>query len=256
MVEAAERRNGFLQIGFEARYSKLYTRIKEWIDAGLLGRVVNTHCYYTSSCWAKRLWRVKKDACGNMFGEKLSHYVDLPRWWVGASVEEVSSYCAPNTVPYLEVRDNYHTSYRFAGGAVSHLTFMMGPPSTFRGDPLQDILSQQIGDGHYLRFLVAGASGSAETDVFARTIKRWEYADGPEYMESNLVETVQWEPAEDQAYYHNTRDQTHDIVRRVMEGLPPATSPRDSLETMRLFFAAERSADLGRPVRLDEMLEF
>jgi hypothetical protein len=41
-----------------------------------------------------------------------------------------------------------------------------------------------------------------------------------------------------------------------MEGLPPATSPRDSLETMRLRFAAERSADLGRPVRLDEMLEF
>ena len=104
--------------------------------------------------------------------------------------------------------------------------------------------------------MAAGASGSAETDVFARTIKRWEYADGPEYMESNLVETVQWEPAEDQAYYHNTRDQTHDIVRRVMEGLPPATSPRDSLETMRLCFAAERSADLGRPVRLHEMLEF
>jgi predicted dehydrogenase len=255
MVEAAERRHGFLQIGFELRYSRLYTRIKEWIDAGLLGRVVNTNCYYVTSCWSKKEWRVKKDACGNMFGEKLSHYVDLPRWWIGAPVEEVASYCAPNTVPYMEVRDNYQTSYRFTGGAVSHLTFMMGPPATFRGDPLQNFVSQQIGDGHNLRYLVAGASGSAEADVFARTIKRWEYVDGPEYMESNLVETVKWDAAEDHVYFHNTRDQTHDIVRRVIEGLPPATSPRDSLETMRLCFAAERSAELGRPVRLDEMLE-
>ena len=255
MVEAAERRHGFLQIGFEARYSKLYMRIKEWIDAGLLGRVVNTNCYYMTSCFGKKEWRVKKGVCGNMFGEKLSHYVDLPRWWIGAPVEEVTSYCAPNTVPYMEVRDNYQTSYRFTGGAVSHLTYMMGPPSTFRGDPLQNFINQQIGDGHALRYLVAGTAGAAEGDVFARTIKRWEYADGPEYMESNLVETVKWEAEEDHFYFHNTTDQTHDIVRRVIEGLPPFTSPRDSLETTRLCFAAERSADLGRTVRHDEMLE-
>jgi predicted dehydrogenase len=256
MVEAAERCNGFLQIGFELRYSKLYMRIKEWIDAGLLGRVVNTHCYYITSCWSKKeWWRVNKDACGSMFGEKLSHYVDLPRWWIGVPVQEVTTYCAPNTVPYMEVRDNYHTSYRFIGGAVSHLTFMMGPPSTFRGDPLRNVVSQQIGDGHNLRYLVAGTSGSAEADVFGRTIKRWEYVDGPECMESNLVETVKWDPAEDYFYYHNTDDQTHDVVRRVIDGLPPSISPRDALESTRLCFAAERSADLGRTVRQDEMLE-
>jgi len=44
-----------------------------------------------------------------MFGEKLSHYVDLPRWWVGSPVTEVHSVCAPNLVPYYEVRDNYYT---------------------------------------------------------------------------------------------------------------------------------------------------
>ena len=36
MVEAAERTKGFLQIGFELRYSHLYTTVKDWIDRGFL----------------------------------------------------------------------------------------------------------------------------------------------------------------------------------------------------------------------------
>ena len=221
----------------------------------LLGDVVNTHCYYMASAYAKASWRVKKARSGCMFGEKLSHYVDLQRWWIGAEVSEVSTYSAPNTVPYMEIRDNYHTSCRFANGAVSHLTFMMGPAATFRGDPLQCVTDQQIGDGHALRYFVCGTKGAAETDVFSRSIKRWQYADTPYCQESDVVETLTWDRAEDHAYYHNTHDQTLDIVRRVQEGLPPKTPARDAFETMRLCFAAERSADLRRPVRLDEPLE-
>ena len=74
MVETAERLGAFLQIGFEARYSLLYTRVKEWIEAGLLGQVVNTHCYYICSEFHhKGSWRNKlKSTGGNMFGEKLT----------------------------------------------------------------------------------------------------------------------------------------------------------------------------------------
>jgi predicted dehydrogenase len=252
MVHKVEARKGFLQIGFELRYSRLYTKVKDWIDAGLLGEVLNTHCYYTASSYEKSSWRVKKARSGCMFGEKLSHYVDVPRWWIGGDVTDVSTYSAPNSVPYMEIRDNYHSSYRFSTGAVSHLTFMMGPAATFRGDPLQCITDQQIGDGHALRFFVAGSKGAAATDVFVRSIKRWQYTDTPKTLESDLVETLTWDKAEDHLYYHNTHDQTLDIVRRVEQGLPPKTPARDAFETMRLCFAAELSADLQRPVRLDE----
>ena len=53
----AERRGLFFQVGFELRYSKLYAKIKEWADAGLLGEIVNTHCLYGSSAWGKGIWR-------------------------------------------------------------------------------------------------------------------------------------------------------------------------------------------------------
>ncbi|MFP5229470.1 MAG: Gfo/Idh/MocA family protein [Acidobacteriota bacterium] len=254
MVQAAERTNGFLQIGFELRYSHLYTAVKGWIDQGLLGRVLNTHCFYCSSAWGRHdVWRANSGTSGGMFGEKLSHYVDLPRWWIGDTVEEVYATCAPNIVSYLEVHDNFHCTYRFRSGAVSQITFMMGPAATFHGDPLQNAVSQQTGDGHALRYLIYGEKGAAETDVFPRTIKRWEFGEDDYGQTSKWVETRTWSPEQDFAYFHNTHDQALDIVRRVVEGEPPKTRPRDALETTRLCFAAERSARENRPVRLAEV---
>jgi predicted dehydrogenase len=70
-------------------------------------------------------------------------------------------------------------------------------------------------------------------------------------MVSTLVETLTWDKSEDQSYFHNTHDQTLDIVERVSKGLPPKTSPRDALETMRLCFAAEQSSNTGKLVTLN-----
>ncbi len=254
MVEAAERTQGFLQVGFELRYSHLYTTVKDWIDRGLLGRVLNTQCTYCSSAWGRNdLWRVASKSSGGMFGEKLSHYVDLVRWWIGDSVEEVYATCAPNIIPYYEVHDNYHCSYRFKGGAVSQLTFMMGPAASFKGDPLQNAVSQQVGDGHALRYMIYGEKGAAETDVFPRTVKRWQFGEDDYGQTSAWVENHTWNPDRDFAYFHNTHDQALDIVRRVAEGMAPSIHPRDALETTRLCFAAELSAAERRPVRLDEL---
>jgi predicted dehydrogenase len=254
MVEAAERTKGFLQVGFELRYSHLYTTVKEWIDGGLLGRVLNAQCTYCTSAWGRdNVWRVASKTSGGMFGEKLSHYVDLVRWWVGDSVEEVYAMCAPNLISYYEVHDNYHCSFRFKNGSVGQLTFMMGPASSFKGDPLQNAVSQQAGDGHVLRYMIYGEKGAAETDVFPRTIKRWEFSESDYGQTSAWLQTETWDPERDFAYFHNTHDQALDVVRRVAEGEPPSINPRDALETTRLCFAAELSAAERRPVRLDEL---
>ncbi len=246
MVEAAEQSGTFFQVGFELRYSKLYSRIKEWIDAGLLGQVVSVHCLYGSSAYAKDAWRNTKEEGGSTFGERLSHYVDLTRWWIDSPVTEVYSACAPNVVPYTKVHDNYHTTYRFASGAVGHISYFMNFPATYLGDPqAPNITDLQLGDGHELRQLIVGTKGAAETDVFRRQIKRWAFSDAPDKMLSEWVDTLTWKAEEDHVYYHNTSDQTRDIVRRVLAGEPPMTSGRDAYQTMQLCFAAEQSADTG-----------
>lgn len=253
MVEESERLGGFLQVGYELRYSRAYSAIKEWIDRGDLGEVRSVQCnYICGEFWGRDSWRAKLALGGSMFGEKLCHYVDLPRWWIGSEVEEVYALAAPNIVPYYEVRDNYHASCRFANGSASHLTFMMPFAATTATDPLQDQIDQQKDDGHELRYLVMGSKGGAMIDIFRRTLRRWQYGAGGRGFTSEIVEEVFWKPEDDHFYYHNTHDQTHDIVRRVAEGLPPALTPRDALETMKICAAADRSADERRAVAIQE----
>jgi predicted dehydrogenase len=253
VVRESERRNAFLQIGFECRYSRLYSTVKEWIDGGLLGNIVNTHCYYvTDEFHLKGSWRNKLATGGSLFGEKLCHYVDLVRWWVGAEVDWVLSCCAPNIIPYYEVHDNYHTTYRFKNGAASHLTFMMGPAASIGGDPLTQVPKEKD-DSHHLRYMIVGTAGFAETSAHGRFLRRWEYVDTEACQSSVPRETIRWAPEENQRYYHNTLEQTKDIVRRVAEGLPPKTAARDSLETMLLVFAAEESASRDDLVRMDDL---
>ncbi len=124
---------------------------------------------------------------------------------------------------------------------------------TTQGDPLQNAVSQQSGDGHELRYMIYGNKGAAETHVFPRTIKRWEFGENAYGQTSSWVQTETWNPDDDFAYFHNTHEQALDIVRRVVEGAPPKISARDALETTRLCVAAELSAAENRPVRLAEV---
>ncbi|AQQ71039.1 Inositol 2-dehydrogenase [Limihaloglobus sulfuriphilus] len=255
MVLTAERLGGFLQIGFELRYSKMFVKIKEWIDQGLLGDVVCTHCQYICSEFhGKKSWRNYESNGGSMFGEKLSHYVDLPRWWIGDKVEKVISMCAPNVIPYYEVKDNYQTTYSFSNGAVSHLSFMMAVAPTMDRDPLQNLISVHMGDGHENRYIIEGTKGAASTSIFDRQIRRWEFGDSDFCMTSELVEEITWDSKYDDKYVHNLEDQDIDIAQRVALGKPPMTDARDSFETMKLVFAAEESANTSDIVRLDDLV--
>ena len=227
MVRAAKRTKGFLQVGFELRYSHLYTTVKDWIDRGLLGRVLNTQCVYISSAWGRHdVWRADPRQSGGMFGEKLSHYVDLTRWWIGDSVTDVYATSAPNVISYYQVHDNYHCIYRFGNGAVSQLTFMMAPAATFHGDPLQNAVSQQAGDGHALRYMIYGDKKALpQTDVFHRTIKRWQFGENDYGQTSQWVQTETLETWKTISPIFTTlAEQAIDIVRRVVEGDAPKNS--------------------------------
>lgn len=252
MRTAAAETNGFLQIGFELRYSKIYQKAKEWIDAGLIGRPLNSHCdYYCSEFHRRNSWRSKSPS--GLIPEKLCHYLDLPRWWFGDEVVEIHNVSAPNFVPYFNHADNHQMIYRFKGGAVSSLTFFMGTAETFDGDPLQDALEKQADDGHRLTFLIYGTKGAIETDVFRRRIRRWEFSDAPDKLHSRLVETLSWKPEEDSFWIHNVYGQNIAVSQLVAEGKKPYTPASDSYETMRLVFAAEISQREKRTVQLSEL---
>lgn len=251
MVEAERETGNFLQIGFELHYSKLYMLMKDWIDQGLIGDPVNCHCrYYCSEFHLKDTWRSRSE--GTLIGEKLSHYLDLQRWFIGGPVEEVYSLSAPNAVEYFNHPDNHQINLRFANGAISNLNFVMHIGETDHSDPLLELLEKQSDDGHFLQYHLFGAKGAIETDVFRRRARRWEFSDGPRQLISEIVETVTFPKEEDQIWFHNTHGQNVRVAELVADGSPPEVPVTDAFETMKVGFAAERSERERRAVKLSE----
>jgi len=252
LIAVAEETGQFLQIGFELHYSKIYTTAKDWIDQGFIGSVVNSQCrYYCSEFHLKNSWR--SNSSGTLIGEKLSHYLDLQRWFTGSAVEEVFSMAAPNAVKYFNHSDNHQISMRFKNGSISNLNFAMYIAETDHGDPLLDMLEKQSDDGHFLQYHIFGTKGAIETDVFRRRIRRWEFTDGPERLVSKIAETITYPKSGDLEWIHNTHGQNIRMAELVANGLPPEISIADSFETMRVGFAAEISEKERRIVKLVEL---
>ena len=252
VIEVEKETGGFLQIGFELHYSKIYMLAKEWIDNGLIGKVVNCQCrYYCSEFHSKNTWR--SNSKGTLIGEKLSHYIDLQRWFTGSPVEEVFSMNAPNVVNYFNHPDNHQINMRFKNGAVSNLNFVMYIAESDHRDPLLEMLEKQSDDGHFLQYHIMGTKGAIETDVFRRRIRRWEFTDSPERLVSKIAEKITYKAKDDMEWIHNTHGQNVRIAELVAKGLPPENPASDSFETMKAGFAAEISERERRIVKMNEL---
>lgn len=251
-IEVKQKTNGFLQVGFELHYSKLYQTVKDWIDTGLIGKTLNSNCTYLCSEFHLRdSWRSKSK--GTLVGEKLSHYLDAPLWWFNEPIEDVYAVSAPNFVNYFNHPDNHQITCRFKSGAISTLNFVMGIAESDEGDPLLDLLDKQSDDGHALKYIIYGTKGAIETDVFRRRIRRWKFNDSVKKLESKLVETIVFDKSEDQEWFHNVHKQNLRIAELVAKNLPPDTPPEDSLETMKLCFAVEKSTKEKKVIKINEV---
>ncbi len=248
MLRAEKSSGNFLQIGFELRYSKLYALAKEWIDEGLIGTPLNCHCvYYCSEFHGKGTWR--SESPGTLIGEKLSHYIDLQRWFIGDEIEEVYSMNAPNAVKHF----NHQMNFRFKNGAVSNLNFVMYMGEHAESDPLVDLLTKQSEDGHCLQYSIMGTGGIIHTDVFKRRLRRHELKEGENSLVNKIVEDISYSGEEDTEWMHNTRGQNIRIAGLVAEGKPPEVSASDAYQTMKAGFAAEISEREKRTVKTAEL---
>jgi len=253
MIRVQEETGGFLQIGFELHYSKIYMKAKEWIDQGKIGTPVNIQCrYFCSEFHNRDSWRCKNTG-SFLIGEKLSHYLDLQRWFFGQPAESVYSLSAPKVVSYFNHRDNHQIMTKFHGGGVGVLNFIMYLGETYSKDPAVEMLTKQSDDGHTLQYHIVGTKGAIETDVFRRRIRRWEFSDAPEHQLSKIAEVVTYLPENDPVWIHNTPGQNIRIAELVAKGMKPEVPARDAYETMKLCFAAEESENTGKIILMDSI---
>jgi predicted dehydrogenase len=251
MIKAERQTGNFLQIGFELHYSKMYQTVKKWVDDGLIGNVLNSQCrYFCSEFHLKNSWR--SNSKGTLVGEKLSHYLDLIRWWTKDDMEEVYSLNSPNFVTYFNHPDNHQISLRFKKGAIGILNFIMGIAESDHRDPLLEMLEKQSEDGHFLQYYICGSKGAIEADVFKRRLRRWEFTDGPKQIISKIVDKVTFPKEEDLIWFHNTHGQNVKVAELVAKGMKPEVEAYDAYESMKLCFAVEKSERERRIVKFSE----
>lgn len=253
LIKLKQDLNGFLQIGFELHYSTLYTKAKEWIDQGIIGDVVNIQTRYLCTVHhAKGSWRSKGKG-SFLIGEKLSHYLDLQRWFMGSEPDTVFSVSSPRVLPCVEYNDNHNITTRFKNGGVGVLIFTAYTAESYMGEQYPDLLAKQQDDGHVLQYLIIGTKGMIETDVFRRRLRRWTFTDVDGRLISKRAEEINYTMAEDNAWIHNTTGQNIRIMELVANGKCPEVPPEDAYQTMRLCFAAGESEATGKIIRMDDL---
>jgi len=96
ILDAERRSNNKLIVGFNYRWGPYFTKIKELLQSGAIGRVssVDFHWYLNTYHGASyfRRWHGLRQAGGSLWVHKATHHFDLLNWWLDSDPEEVFAY--------------------------------------------------------------------------------------------------------------------------------------------------------------------
>jgi predicted dehydrogenase len=118
ILEAEKQTGRKVHVGFNYRYNNHYTKIREILASGRLGRITSAdfHWYLNTSHGADyfRRWHGLRKNSGTLLLHKATHHFDLLNWWLDSDPVEVNAYGAlehygkNNPFRYTQCRDCPH----------------------------------------------------------------------------------------------------------------------------------------------------
>lgn len=231
MVETCERLGVPLFPAQVVRFFPMYSRVKERIDAGAIGKPA---VYRSARCGSfprpgrdfSAPYYADFNQSGGVVLDVAVHDIDFARWCCG-EVERV--FARGLTFAGKEFHDHALITLRFVSGAIGHIEVSWSHPrTTFR-----------------TRVEVAGDSGLMEWDSLDRPPLLAEmYNDQQGFQRMGSSPTAD----EDEPYY---AELAHFVD--VIEGrATPRVTARDGLEAVRVALAAIESMRTGQPVAMQD----
>ncbi len=218
--DAVADANITLMVGHVLRFFPQYAQARDVVKGGDIGDpgVARARRLSPFPSWGSENWYADRDLSGGVLVDLAIHDLDFLRWTIG----DVERVFARRTL--WDTAEHGHVTLRFANGAVGYVEGSWGLP------PGQDL-------SHSLE--LAGDDGLIEFDggqpaVNTRT------GDGTESAN----------PVDPGGYQR----QLEAFLESVRTGSEPPVTVRDAIETLRLSIAANRSAETGRPVALEEVV--
>jgi predicted dehydrogenase len=239
--DTVRMRNAIKQAGvqagvcFEVRFSQHATVIRSVLAEGLLGALHygEVDYYHGIGPWYGQFpWNVKKDKGGSSLLTAGCHALDALLMCMGSEVEEVTSYGNRS-------RSEIFAPYEYDTTSVTILKFKDGKLGKVAS--VTDCLQP-----YYFHIHLVGSEGSLLDNRFhsqkLKTSKhKWSH------LETALVDSGDVSD-------HPYQPQFQAFVDALREGRPmPLTDFETAFQSHRVVFAADRSAALGRPVKLNEL---
>lgn len=230
----AKEKNLTLYIGFEARLSSLWGRIKAMIDEGKIGPPLTASVelwrgpYYSGSGG----WRLNADQVGSWVLEEPIHFFDLVRWYFNGIGEPETVYARANSKTGKEnLTDNFLAVIGYPQNRYVTIIFTL---SAYEHHQIVKV----IGDKGALWANWSGAEARVTKPKF-----NLEYFDG---KEKNMVE-LDKTPGE----LFELEEEIKIFIQNILDKKPPYVSAKDGIESVRLCLAAQESIKSGQVIEID-----
>ncbi len=238
LLRTAQEKSKLLAIDHELRLSSLWGKVKELVDAGLVGEPqyvlleLSRNPYRLGSDG----WRFDINRVGNWILEEPIHFFDLARWYLSACGEPESVYAAANSrqPDHPELQDNFSALVRFASGAYA-------------------VISQTLSAfEHHQTVKITGTKGA----VWASWSGAMDRTQHPTFFlkafDGEKVEELPITRSAGELF--ELEDQMAMLVAAIGEGRELPCTGEDGKWAVAMCLAAQRSVECGQPVRLDEFV--
>lgn len=257
LVAAAAEHNRILQVGFECRTSKLYSRVKDIVRSGELGELASINFVHYRGMW-KRDWYFDKAMAGTIATIETCHYIDLIRFWSEKDV--VSAYALAarrNLMQKYGYPDSSYAVLEFEDGLVASITdsHARAAENVSQGSKTTSYGSQEGGYlnpvfGHQFEYTLVGTKGSLWVRMFAKQISVLGLVETGNGTELHLKRVEDFSEIPLNELIHYTADEDHHFVHNIRSGSTPDILPEDALRTHLACFAIEESEETGEKVTI------
>jgi predicted dehydrogenase len=243
VLEAQKASGKQVFVGQSSRFFAPFTRQREHFESGAFGDIITVEAYYHADhrWFLNKPW-AKKDAFKWLYG-CISHPGDLVRWYL-PDIEEVMGYSSLSENGRslgLAHPDTFHFVMKATNGVTARVSGSYSGPVV----PLQRDSNMSC--------ILRCSKGASQGDYYDL---RYAWKIGSQ----SVVET--FEDKDD--YYFRFGGHSHHageyqnyieyFARSIAEGKAPKPDAREGIVTVALMRAMEESTQIGRPVKIKELL--
>lgn len=233
LVKLARAKGLQIAVGHEFRYSALWGKVKELVDAGAIG----VPQYALIELWRNpyRLgsdgWRYDIKRVGNWILEEPIHFFDLARWYLSGSGNPVSVYASANArdPKRPELQDNFSAIVNFPGGRYAVISQTL---SAFEHHQVAKLTGSK------------GAIWASWSGAMDRTFHPTFFL---KHFDGEKVVDVEIPKATGEVY--ELADQLAGMADAVRTGKPPRVTGEDGRWSVAMCLKAQESVDKGALVK-------